>query len=108
MKCTDHSCNDIMRKPSRLVLKMLDEFVIKCLSCRRAFSYKDILTHEAVCLQSGCANELCNAKFAESQVRLKFEVAGVEYTACSKKCKKVTKIGLMLRQSSQTDIFEVL
>lgn len=59
-------------------------------------------------MQSGCANELCNAKFGEAQTRLKFEVSGVEYTACSKKCKKVTKFGLMLRQSSEADIFEVL
>jgi hypothetical protein len=89
-----------MRKPSRLILKMLDDFVIKCLTCSRGFNYKDILTHETVCLQSGCANELCNAKFVDAQARIKFVVAGVEYNACSKKCKKVAKFGLMLGHSS--------
>jgi len=83
------------RKPSPVVLKMLSKFKMSCGSCLRIFDLEMLKVHEQTCSQSVCANELCLSKDA----KIKFVFEANEYFACSKKCQKVTKFGLVLRKN---------
>jgi hypothetical protein len=81
---------------------MLAQYMIKCETCLKSFSYNDINQHEIACKQSVCSNELCSAKFLEpGQNRIRFNIEGVEYISCSKKCQKVTKFGLIMQKNDE-------
>lgn len=112
------------RTPSPLVTKMFNKYLIKCLTCNKAFKLSQIGQHEVICQQSVCSNELCGAQLVSDQPlmlneesveqtiarnmevpqKYRFSIMGEEFVSCSKKCKKVTKFAYMLRQNNEQEI----
>ena len=111
------------RNPSAIILKMLHKYQVKCLTCNKSFTLKDLPQHEIICKQTVCSNELCGMSLVDdaplqldnqsiddmieqnSKVqKIKFKIMDEEFVSCSKKCKKVTKFAYMLRQNNEQQI----
>ena len=65
------------RKPSRLIVKMLNQYVIKCEHCFTGFKYDQLHQHEQLCRNQWrvCRNPLCKNKFKDGH-----------NLCCSQKC----------------------
>lgn len=109
---------------------MMGTYQLKCSTCNKPFSLKNLASHEILCQQSVCSNELCGLSLVDSQQqqllldfdecvsvdqviaknlemqnnRVRFTIMGEEFVSCSKKCKKVTKFAYMLRQNNEQEI----
>jgi hypothetical protein len=78
------------------------------LFCRKPYPLKDIITHEGACERSKCSNELCGISLENlpDTVKFKIKITGEEKVACSKKCKKVTKFGYILKRTNEGEILK--
>lgn len=94
------------KKPSNLVMRLLNQYMIKCSRCQKSVNYADINQHETRCRQLSCSNELCSVKFKENTFdsRIKFNFNGEDLVACSKKCQKVTKFSILLLANDESQI----
>ena len=46
--------------PSKIILKLLNEYQILCQFCKRPFEMREVINHENLqCKNTLCANELC-------------------------------------------------
>ena len=87
-------------------MKILLNYQILCTFCNNPFKLQDVGIHESGCLKVKCSNELCGVSLESLANPIKFTVNGETMVACSKKCKKVSKFGQILRRNSETEVLK--
>ena len=54
------------RAPSALVLKMMSAYQVTCFTCSKPFNLNNLASHEIMCQQSVCSNELCGLSLTDN------------------------------------------
>ena len=84
---------------------MLSLYTVSCNFCQRAYNLTELPSHEVTCLRLKCSNELCALPLDLITDPIIFTFREDEFVACSKKCKKVSRFGMILKQKNETEAF---